>query len=63
MSRWNLRRRAEPAITPVDPQQRLDWRIDALALDYPHPRTRALIDADTADVTDTAAPEATGATR
>ncbi|MFF0608155.1 hypothetical protein ACFYUD_05750 [Nocardia tengchongensis] len=60
MSRWNLRRRTEPAIAPVDPQQRLDWRIDALALDYPHPRTRALIDADT---TDTAAPEATGATR
>ncbi|WP_458690214.1 hypothetical protein [Nocardia tengchongensis] len=57
MSRWNLRRRSEPAITPVDPQQRLDWRIDALALDYPHPRTRALMDADAA------APDATGATR
>ncbi|MGW4355017.1 hypothetical protein ACWELJ_23325 [Nocardia sp. NPDC004582] len=59
-----LRRRSVPAVTASDNDRREVWRRDALSLDYPHPRTRALIDElDATAETGGAAPESTGAAR
>ncbi|GAB0105580.1 hypothetical protein JMUB6875_45590 [Nocardia sp. JMUB6875] len=54
MNLRRLRRRTETITAPVDHEQRLGWRLNALGLDYPHPRTRALLDD---------APDSPGATR
>ncbi|MGW5113645.1 hypothetical protein [Nocardia sp. NPDC004123] len=58
MSLLKPRRRTEPAVTAHEENRRQAWRLNALSLDYPHPRTRAMI-----DELDTAATESTGAPR
>ncbi|WP_433591521.1 hypothetical protein [Nocardia sp. CA-145437] len=64
MNLLRLRRRSVPAVTASDNDRREVWRRDALSLDYPHPRTRALIDELDADPeTGGATAESTGASR
>ncbi|MFJ9366082.1 hypothetical protein ACIRRA_16940 [Nocardia sp. NPDC101769] len=58
MNLLRLRRRTAPAVTAHEDDRRHAWRLTALSLDYPHPRTRARI-----DELDAAAPESTGVTR
>ncbi|MEU1205922.1 hypothetical protein [Nocardia sp. NPDC005825] len=64
MNLLRLRRRSVPAVTASDNERREVWRRDALSLDYPHPRTRALLDElDATSETGGAASESTGASR
>lgn len=64
MNLLRLRRRAVPAVTASDNDRREAWRRDALSLDYPNPRTRALIDELGAEAEPgSAAPETTGTSR
>ncbi|MGV9662670.1 hypothetical protein ACWDUL_28790 [Nocardia niigatensis] len=58
MNLLRLRRRPEPAVSAHEDDRRQAWRLNALSLDYPHPRTRARI-----DELDAAAPDSTGAPR
>ncbi|MFD7844735.1 hypothetical protein ACFV4K_17580 [Nocardia sp. NPDC059764] len=64
MNLLGLRWRSVPAVAANDNDRREVWRRDALSLDYPHPRTRALIDElDANSETGGAASESTEASR